>query len=304
MSVRGDALRAVIDIGSNSVLLLMGRVGRDGGVHVVDDIATVTRLSQGVGSSGRFAEDAVSRTLRTLAGYRTQIETAGASLCVAAATEGVRMAADSRAFLAAAEEVLGQPVRVLSGEDEAELSYQSIAVEHPSQALHVLDVGGASTELAFGVGMKVRQRSSVPVGSVRLTERYMRGDPPTFEELSAVEAAAREALTKVALPPTTVLYGLAGTVTTAAALMLGLEAYDRARVDNTRFSRSQVSALRAMLATETLATRCARPCLPPGRADVIIAGLTIVQLAMEHLGADTLICRDRGHRYALLARST
>jgi exopolyphosphatase / guanosine-5'-triphosphate,3'-diphosphate pyrophosphatase len=293
-------MRAVVDIGSNSLLLLVGRRGEDGAVEVVEDRSTVTRLSRGVDVHKTLSTASVEKSLRVLEGYRERIDALGATLVAVAATEGVRMAEDANGFLKRVEAVMGSPVRVLSGEEEAELSFRSVSMEQPSTALHVIDVGGASTEIAWGQGGKVHARHSLPIGSVRLTERFLASDPPTSPQIALVRAAATEQFAGLRLPSSGELIGLAGTVTTAAALLLGLERYDREAVDGTTFSLDQILGLASELATETVALREQRSCLTSGRADVIVAGLYILAAAMEALGATTLRCRDRGHRFALL----
>jgi len=136
---------------------------------------------------------------------------------------------------------------------------------------------------------------------VRLTERVITADPPTAAMVAAVHDAALTAFRAgPPVAPHPVLHGLAGTVTTVAALLLGLQVYDRARVDGARFTRGQVLALRDALAAEALEQRSARPCLERGRADVIVAGVTILLAALEFCGAEALVVRDRGLRYALV----
>ena len=293
--------RAVIDIGTNSVLLLLARRRADGTLEVARDQSTITRLGQGAGASGMLAPEAIVRTLECLQGYREVAAAAGATL-TAVTTEGVRMARNQAAFLEPAAELLGQPVRLLSGDEEAELSYLSVARETPEGGpLRVLDIGGGSTELVVGEGLELRSAVSHPVGSVRLTERLITADPPTAAMVAAVHDAALTAFRAgPPVAPHPVLHGLAGTVTTVAALLLGLQVYDRARVDGARFTREQVLALRDALAAEALEQRCARPCLERGRADVIVAGVTILLAALEFCGAGTLVVRDRGLRYALV----
>lgn len=293
--------RAVIDIGTNSVLLLLARRRADGTLEVARDQSTITRLGQGAGASGLLAPEAISRTLECLRGYAETARVAGASL-TAVTTEGVRMARNQAAFLEPAAALLGQPVRLLSGDEEAELSYLSVARETPEGGpLRVLDIGGGSTELVLGEGLTLLSAVSHPVGAVRLTERLITADPPTPEMVAAVHAAALAAFRAgPPVAPHPVLHGLAGTVTTVGALLLGLPVYDRMRVDGARFTRAQVHALREALAGETLEQRSARPCLERGRADVVVAGVTILLAALEHCGAELLVVRDRGLRYALV----
>jgi exopolyphosphatase / guanosine-5'-triphosphate,3'-diphosphate pyrophosphatase len=293
-------MRAIIDIGTNTVLMLLARREADGRVVVTDDMVRMTRLGQGAAASGRLDPAAIERTLTALREYRGIAQEHGAAL-EAVATEGLRMADDPEAFLEPAAEILGQPVRLISGDEEAELSFRSVAQEEPGDGpLYVLDIGGGSTELVVGRGGEVVDRRSHRVGSVRLTEAFLHGDPPTTAEVEAVAAAARAAFAEQPVPPRPQLHGLAGTVTTVAALLLALPQYDRNVVDGSRFSLGQVIALRDRLAGMSLAERLRLPQLPPGRADVIVAGVTILVEALRHCGADTLVVRDRGLRYALV----
>ncbi|MGH1342569.1 MAG: hypothetical protein ACRBN8_13495 [Nannocystales bacterium] len=293
-------MKAVIDIGTNSVLLLLGSRDATGAVRISRDEARVARLGEGVAKRGSLLPAAIERTVRVLADYRALADEAGAPI-QAVATEGLRLACDRDVFLERACEALGVPVRLISGEEEAELSYLSVAREHPEVGeMRVIDIGGASTELAVGKGEVVGGVVSHKIGSVRLTEAHVAHDPILAEEVLAIEATARKAFAAQPLPPSEELYGLAGTVTTTAALLLGLDAYDRDRIDGTRWSISEIVGLRDVLAAEPLDVRVQRPCLPPGRADVVVAGLSILRVAMEHCGAKTLVVRDRGLRYALL----
>jgi exopolyphosphatase/guanosine-5'-triphosphate,3'-diphosphate pyrophosphatase len=295
--------RAVIDIGTNSVLLLIARRRSSGpGLEVALDEATITRLGKGVAQAGVLAPEAIARTLTVLGRYRETAARFGAQP-LAVTTEGVRLARNREDFLAPAGELLGSPVRLLSGQEEAQLSYRSVAQETAEGGpLRVLDIGGGSTEIAVGEGETLISSVSHPIGAVRLTERFVTSDPPTREAVEAIEAEALATFRREQpLPPHPVLHGLAGTVTTAAALLLGLEQYDRERVDGSVFSVAQVRALRDEMARETSAERCRRPALDPGRADVVVGGLSILLAALRHCGADTLVVRDRGLRYALLA---
>mgnify|MGYP000238491776 CR=1 FL=1 len=294
------SMKAVIDIGTNSVLLLLGTRGDDGQVVIERDEARVARLGQGVAQRGSLLPEAIDRTVAILEDYRRLADEAGAPI-EAVATEGLRLANNQDAFLSRAHAALGVPVRLISGQEEARLSYLSVAREHPDvESMRVIDIGGASTELASGRGDELDSVVSHKIGSVRLTEAHIRQDPATEEEIRAIEDEARRALSSQPLSPSPELYGLAGTVTTTAALLLGLTAYDRERVDGTRWTRAQIEGLRTTLAAESLEARQKRPCLPAGRADVVVAGLSILLVALDHCGAETLVVRDRGLRYALL----
>lgn len=293
--------QAVIDIGTNSVLLLLARPGEGPALEVLEDRCIITRLGEGVAERGTLAPAAIERTLAALRTLRAEAEGHGASI-TAVTTEGVRLAGNPEAFLGPAAAVLGAPVRVLSGEDEARLSYLSVAAETPEGGpLRVVDIGGASTELVVGEGLEVVQARSHRIGSVRLTERFVHQDPPGPAAVEAMATAVREALASQPLAPHPRLHGLAGTVTSAAALLLGLERYDRERVDGSVHARDSVAALRDRLAALPLAQRHG-PLLEAKRADVIVGGLTILVGVLDHCGADTLVVRDRGLRYALVER--
>jgi exopolyphosphatase/guanosine-5'-triphosphate,3'-diphosphate pyrophosphatase len=296
-----DAMRAVIDIGSNSVLLLVGRRRSDGSLELVRDVSTVARVSEGTAASGRLLPAAIERTLVVLRRYRELASADGVDEIEAVATEGLRMADNASEFLNPAAAVLGSPVRLLSGDEEARLSYRSVALEHPDvDPLRVIDIGGASTELIVGHGLEVEQAVSHRLGSVRITELLGDGHPPSAAALVRMHAHARELLASQPLRPHPTLHGLAGTVTTATAVLLGLEAYDREAVDRTLVGISSLRSLRDRLASMSLAQLQAIPLVGPGRADVIVGGVTILLAALEHCGAEMLMVRDRGLRYALL----
>ena len=293
--------RAVIDIGSNSVLLLVGARRADGSLEIVRDEATVARVSEGAAASGVLRGEAIERTLTVLRRYREQARADGVTQIEAVATEGLRMASNAGEFLGPAGEVLGQPVRIISGDEEARLSHRSVALEHPDVApLRVIDIGGASTELVVGRGLEVDGAVSHRLGSVRISEQLSDGHPPSAAALERMHAHAREVLAAQPLAPHPELYGLAGTVTTAAAVLKGLTRYDRDAVDRTRIEYAQLADLRDRLAGMELAQLQAIPLVGTGRGDVIVGGVTILLAALEHCGADTLIVRDRGLRYALL----
>lgn len=296
-------MRAVIDIGSNSVLLLLASRGPRGELEIVHDEARVARLSQGAAERGSLDGEAIARTLAVIEGYIAIARDHGIEreAITVVATEGLRMVDNPEDFLDPAAALLGRPVRLLSGEEEARLSYRSVALEQPeSTELRVLDIGGASTELAVGRGLELLDSHSHRLGSVRLSERFLVEHPPSRDALAEMEATIRETLASQPLEPLRELHGLAGTVTTCASLLLGLTSYQRDRVDGSRFTTQRIRALRDELATWPLARLQADPMLGVGRADLVVSGATILWITLEHCGADTLVVRDRGLRYALV----
>jgi exopolyphosphatase/guanosine-5'-triphosphate,3'-diphosphate pyrophosphatase len=298
-----EVVRAVIDIGSNSVLLLLASRGPLGELDIVHDEARVARLSQGAAERGSLDTEAIARTLAVIESYIAIAREHGIEreAIVAVATEGLRMVDNPQDFLEPAAALLGRPVRLISGEEEARLSYRSVALEHPGEGeLRVLDIGGASTELAVGRGLELLDSHSHRLGSVRLSERFVVEHPPRRDALAEMEDTIRATLASQPLEPLPELHGLAGTVTTCASLLLGLRGYDRDRVDGSRFAMQRIRELRDELATWPLARLQAEPMLGVGRADLVVAGATILWITLEHCGADTLVVRDRGLRYALV----
>lgn len=293
---------AVIDIGSNSVLLLIARRREDGSLDIARDEARITRLSEGVAARGSLSPAAIDRTIAALEAYRVEVDAVGARASLeVVATEGLRMADNAHAFLERAEALLERPVRIISGDEEARLSYRSVALECPGDVpLRVVDIGGASTELVVGRGAEVEQAVSHRLGSVRISELLSDGHPPSADALARMYSHAREVLAAQPLAPLAELHGVAGTVTTLAAYKHGLERYDRDVVDHTRVSLDELRALREHLASLDLDALRAIPMIGAGRADVIVGGATILLAVVEHCGADTLVARDRGLRYALL----
>jgi exopolyphosphatase/guanosine-5'-triphosphate,3'-diphosphate pyrophosphatase len=273
----------VVDLGTNSTRLLVADVD---GEHV-DEIArrtVITRLGEGVDERRKLLPLPVARVRNTLSDYRRELEQLGAERVLAIGTSAIRDAENGEAFLGEIEWSYGFATRLLSGDEEAELTRRGVANGRAvGDDTLVLDVGGGSTEL-----ITAAERTSIDVGSVRLTERHLRSDPPTREEL---EAAARTVWAE--LPPlgASDAIGVAGTVTTLAALELG--GYDPERVHGHRLTREAVSALLARLASLPLAERRELPGLEPERAPVIVGGAVVVREVLDRYGLDGLEASER-----------
>ncbi|WP_437637949.1 Ppx/GppA phosphatase family protein [Sorangium sp. So ce854] len=304
---------AAIDIGTNSVLLLIAE-RRGGELVALVERATITRLGQGVDAARALAPEAVERTLACLARYGEEIRSLGVERVDAVGTSAMRDAAGGEAFIARARDLLGVAPRVISGPEEAELTYAGAltGLELPAGGPRIVfDVGGGSTEIIVGAaGGQVERAVSLDVGSVRLTERHVRSDPPAEAELEAVRADARAALATVPAGPLSgapTLVGVAGTVTTLAALVRAVVPYDGARVHGARVHGAEVVAITSRLAALPLAARRQLPALDPARADVIVAGSVLIEeilaWASRAAGAPVdLIASDRGVRWGLAER--
>ena len=301
---------AAIDIGTNSVLLLVAEVGAEGLVALVER-AEITRLGQGVDRSRALAPDAVERTLACLARYADELRAMGVSVLDVVGTSAMRDAAGGDELRARATALLGVEPRVIPGPEEAALTFEGAltGLALPPGPVFVFDIGGGSTEVIVGDrDGAVHAAASLDVGCVRMTERHLRTDPPSADELELVRADVRAALRHAPVPPPgATVVGVAGTVTTLGALAFDVTPYDGSRVHGARLSFSMLAALRERLASVSLAERRALRGLDPRRADVIVAGAVVAEevlLALAPSGASPpdLVISDRGVRWGLVGR--
>lgn len=299
-------LRASIDIGTNSALLLIADV-RGASLTRVLDRAVVTRLGAGVDASRALAPDAVARTLDVLREYALELRARGVTALRAVATSAVRDTTNRDDFLGPARALLGVEVETLSGEEEARATFRGallgLALE-AGEPVVTFDIGGGSTEVIIGRAGDRDPRSarSIDIGAVRLTERHLRADPPTANELLALRVAADRALAALgASPMGHTLVGLAGTVTTLAAVHEAVVPYAHERIHGMRLARPVVDLVADRLTSLPLDLRRAVPGLDPRRADVIVAGVVIVQAVMDWAGAASFVVSDGGVRVGLLA---
>jgi exopolyphosphatase/guanosine-5'-triphosphate,3'-diphosphate pyrophosphatase len=295
---------ATLDIGTNSVLLLIAEASPSG-LKPLLDRATITRLGEGVDRTRRLAPEARARTLSALRAYAEDIASLGVSACAAVGTSAMRDAEGGDDFCSDVAEVLGVRPQVIDGGREAALTFRgALSGLSVMGRVTVFDVGGGSTELVEGErhagGASVSSAVSLDVGSVRLFERHVKSDPPGPDELDRAAADVDRALATAPKPSGgSVLVGVAGTVTTLASIALELGDYDPKRVHGSVLELEQVRALAERLAELTLAERKLLKGLDPRRADVIVVGARIVERVMHHARASRLIVSDRGVRYGL-----
>jgi len=274
---------AAIDVGTNSVRLYVADASGVTPVQLDRDLV-ITRLGEGVDRSGRLGAEPLRRTVAAVADYHRRATALGAERIRIAATSAVRDASNRDEFLAAVREATGSDGEVLTGDEEARLSFLGATAELSDGApFLVLDIGGGSTE--FVVGDRVVDKAiSLDVGSVRLTERHIRHDPPVVMEIESLrgeaDAAAAEAKRVVGGSART-LVGVAGTITTVAAAALNLSGYDRDAIHHARLTASQVRSVAARLAAMTSEERRSLPAMPRGREDVIVAGGEILLAVMD-----------------------
>jgi exopolyphosphatase/guanosine-5'-triphosphate,3'-diphosphate pyrophosphatase len=288
---------AAVDCGTNSTRLLV--VGPRGDVRTRE--MTITRLGQGVDASRRLDAQALERTFVALRAYRSIMDAEGVRRARVVATSAVRDAANSEAFLLPAAEIVGAPAELLSGQEEGRLSYAGATGDLPVEdaTVVVLDIGGGSTEIVTKVEGEILA-VSLDIGCVRLTERFLRGDPPTAAEMAAaVQAIGVELDRATAAIPVLVdqggplrLVGLAGTVSTLASLELGLADYDREQIHHAVLTAESVAHWCDVLAAEPVAERARRPGLPPGRQDVIVGGALVLREVMARFALPECIVSE------------
>lgn len=287
---------AVIDMGTNSTRLLIADVA-DGRVHEVERRTTVTQLGRGVDHTGRLCTDAIEDVCTAVADYKACFEEMGAERVFAIATSAMRDALDADAFLAELRERFGLDVRVLSGEEEAHLTYLG-ATSHrdAEEPTLVLDIGGGSTELVMGSGDDVEFHASLQAGVVRHSERHLSSDPPDPHELEDladdIRLLVQEAIAAIGARPSRAI-AVAGTPTSLAAIDQELEPYDSRLVHGYRLGLKRAQRMLSRLAAVPLAERLHIPGLHRDRAPTIVAGTVILVQLMRAFGLDEVEVSER-----------
>lgn len=284
---------AAIDIGTNTTRLLVSDGTRD-----IARRAIITRLGEGVDRSRVLGAAGIDRTISVLREYRSVLDTESVAHVRAIATSACRDATNRDLFLDSAEEALGFRPEVIGGDEEGALAFSGATLGLPRDLgpFCVVDIGGGSTEFILGTE-RVDGLISVDIGSVRLTETELSSDPPRPEELANALAIVGVHLDDVfltlpAIDEVRTIIGVAGTITTVAAVELGLATYDRDRVHRFRLTRAAAEDVFRTLATERLADRVHNPGLEPARADVIVGGCCILVAILRRLDASEIIVSD------------
>ncbi|WP_433245607.1 exopolyphosphatase [Streptosporangium sp. CA-135522] len=301
---------AAIDCGTNSVRLLIADVHADT-LTDVERRMEIVRLGQGVDQTGRLAPEALERTFGAMRGYAKLIDQHGARAVRVVATSATRDAANRQEFVDGVREIFGVEPEVVTGAEEAELSFAGATRDlvrlSPETGLPtpdgtrppylVVDIGGGSTEFVVG-STHVEAALSVDIGCVRLTERHLRdvGTPPRAEVIEAMIADIDDALDRVSqdvpVERALTMVGLAGSVTTVAAMALGLSAYDPERIHHSRIPANRVNSVSRRLLEMTHEERAAIPVMHPGRVDVIGAGALILDRIMERYGFTEVVVSE------------
>jgi exopolyphosphatase/guanosine-5'-triphosphate,3'-diphosphate pyrophosphatase len=275
-------------MGTNSTRLLVGDV-EDGEVKELERRSTVTRLGRGVDTSRQLATEAIEDVVSAVGEYIKLYEPLEPDVVLALATSAVRDAENSGAFIAELRERFALNARILTGEEEARLTYVgAVAGRAPSDGTLVIDIGGGSTEIVVGSGREMAFHASLQLGTVRHTERHIRNDPPTAQELEALAEDIRKQLfAELAAADFFEIHtgiAVAGTPTSLAAIDQELDPYDPERVHGYVLSLDAIQHMYSMLSGKSLEERLKVPGLHPGRAPTIVAGVVILIQAMRAFG--------------------
>ena len=280
---------AAIDLGTNSTRLLVARFAEsEPELKELTRDLVITRVGQGVDKTGRLAPDALRRTIRVIDRFCRRARALQAERIHLCATSAVRDASNRDVLADAVERLTGEPMEVLTGEEEAALAFLGATrgLDEPAPYL-VLDIGGGSTEFVMG-DREPSGSVSAQIGSVRLTERYVHTDPPTYEELDKLELAVTSVLhqveDRIPVHDALTLIGVAGTCTTLQAIALGLPEYDPEAIHRSVLARNDAESVFRLLADMTTGERREIAVMPPGREDVIVAGAAILVTTMRRWG--------------------
>jgi exopolyphosphatase/guanosine-5'-triphosphate,3'-diphosphate pyrophosphatase len=297
---------SVIDIGTNTILLLVVqaegfRIGK-----VLHDAQVIARVGKGVDERRMINQETFQRASAFLSSYRKTSEDLGSERIVAVGTSALRDASNRKDFCGFIRRATGISIEILSGDEEAEWTYRGAIGEGEAStdSFTVLDIGGGSTEIISGTRAKIQRKASLNIGCVRIAERVLHTHPPTNEMLSDAQSLIQNSLRTIDVRGTgeSRVIGVAGTVTTLAAMRLQLPLYDRARVEGYVLQRQAVKEEFERLNSMTIDELRAIPQISPGREDILLGGVLILREFMEFADLEEITVSDRGLRYGIAQR--
>jgi len=293
-----------VDIGTNSTRLLVADVSDEGGIAEAERLLEITRLGDRVDADHRLSDAAIARVDAVLARYAARAGELEAETVLAVATSAVRDAENGRAFLNETVARHGFETRLLTGDEEAEMTYRGVCSRQAvAESVLICDIGGGSTELVLGGRDGVTDRASLDIGCVRMSERHLHDDPPTRAQVDALRAEADAALPRHLTDAARGLVGVAGTVTTLATIDMGLEVELPEVIDGHRLPAETAERLLDELAALPLERRKLVRGLMPQRAPTIVAGAVILSAVIRATKADAVVVSERDilHGAALAA---
>ncbi len=293
---------SAIDIGTNTILLLVARV--DGGrLEPLFDMETIVRLGEGVQKSGLLSAEAMERGFQTLAQYLERCHDLGSQEIFAVGTSALREANNSDQFLKMIQERLNLSIEIITGEEEARLSFLAVArdLKGLRESTLVIDVGGGSTEFILGRGDHIVQWISLPLGAVRLTEQFLLSDPVRDEEWEKMERRIGELIVRIPHPQESFsMVAVGGTATTLTSVEQGLKEFIPEKIHHAVLKQEALRNQLHLYRSKTIEERKKIPGLSPARADVVLAGGAILYKAMEELKCPSAMISCHGVRYGLL----
>ena len=297
---------ASIDIGTNTILMLVAELGTGGGMRVISDQQVVARVGKGVDHSGSIAWDAFTRSEAFLAAYLDQAKREGVDVIRCTGTSALRDAKNGDDYLEYMHTKLGLEIEILTGDEEALWTYGGAisGFSDRNAPYAVLDIGGGSTEMTVGHGFHIDERRSLDIGCVRLTEKFLHHTPPTDTEIASMMEVIDGAIPRYPAfdPSTTTLVGVAGTVTTLAAVELGLEEYQRERIAGFVLTRETIARRFEQFRSMDKDELQQQLRIDPGRADIILVGVAILKRLTELRDIPRLVVSERGLRYGIAMR--
>ncbi len=314
-----------IDIGTNSVLLLIGKIKENKSIEPIHEDLKVTRIGKGVYDTKLITDEGIKKTLAVLKNYVEKCKESGVERIRTIGTSALRIAENSNIFLDIAKKETGISVEIISGTKEAELSFLGAisGIEDENIDAVIIDIGGGSTEIIYGINKKIQYSKSLEIGSVRLTEKFLKSDPVKENEIEKVRNYIKTNLKTLSPSPfsppvsplplgerdrvrensqsnNSVLIGVAGTVTTLAQIDMKIPCYDRLKIGNWKLEINNLKEITSLLKEKTIEERKRVKGLEPERADVILAGAIILEEIMDHLGFNKVYVSTRGLRYGAM----
>ena len=294
--------KAVIDVGSSSIKFFLGEHTEDGSLRTIVDENDIQRIAEGLRETGEISPAAMTRNIEAVSRFAKKARENGADEIICIGTMALRNAANAVDFLKKVREACGVKVKVISGEEEARLSYLAVLSGLPMQdeKIVIFDTGGGSTEFVFGEGSTVNKRFSVDIGNIRITEKFFKNDPVTQEEVEMAKKEIESIFTRYDIKgEINQLVGMGGTVTSMGAVKHGMEFYKPDVIHGSKLTIADIEAQVLDYSNKTVEERRQIVGLQPKRADVILAGACILRAILKLLGANEVTISDRGIRHGL-----
>ena len=292
---------ASIDVGTNTLLLLIAEI--DKGISDILDISTTTRIGEGLKETGYISDEAMTRTFRTLEEYRKIIDENDVCEILCVGTSALREAVNSEVFLKIVRDKLKLNIKIISEHDEAYYTYLSVRNDEliRDENVIVIDIGGGSTEIIKGNIMGFSDFISLPVGAVKLTEMFVKHDPPLKDELSLLEDYSIDILQRLPFDGSgSSLIGTGGTITSLANILLGLEVFDKNKIHTAGINLKEIDILIDLMKKMDTFGRSAIKGMERGREDILLQGIIFLKEIMLYFGIDKLVVSTKGVRYGVI----